>query len=121
MNEEPVRKLRLLLIDDHALFREGLARLLASEPDFEIATPCATADEALLVLQTSEVDFILLGRFCLLQQDFQVALVEPNLSQHDFPDGLRQEAGLAVLKKDSAGTVAQEVRRLSVAQARRNN
>lgn len=60
MNEEPVPKTRLLLIDDHALFREGLARLLASEPDFEMATPCANVDEALRVLQTSEVDLILL-------------------------------------------------------------
>lgn len=30
-------KIPLYLIDDHALFREGLARLLEAQPDFEIA------------------------------------------------------------------------------------
>lgn len=30
-------KILLFLIDDHALFREGLARLLEAQPDFEIA------------------------------------------------------------------------------------
>ncbi|MBL8178412.1 MAG: response regulator transcription factor [Bryobacterales bacterium] len=33
----PTGKIPLLLIDDHALFREGLARLLETQPDFEIA------------------------------------------------------------------------------------
>ncbi len=57
---EPESKIRLLLVDDHALFREGLARLLASEPDFELAVPCSTGEEALRVLETSEIDLILL-------------------------------------------------------------
>jgi two-component system nitrate/nitrite response regulator NarL len=60
MNESPAHKIRLLLVDDHALFREGLARLLASEPDFELAVPCSTADEALRVLETADIDLILL-------------------------------------------------------------
>ena len=29
-------KIRILLTDDHAVMREGLARLLAQEPDFEV-------------------------------------------------------------------------------------
>ncbi len=60
MSQEPVPKIRLLLVDDHALFREGLARLLASEPDFEVAVPCATGDEALRVLDSAKIDLILL-------------------------------------------------------------
>jgi len=60
MNQEPVQKIRVLLVDDHALFREGLARLLASEPDFEMAVPCASGEEALRVLETTEIDVILL-------------------------------------------------------------
>ncbi len=60
MNEQPVQKIRLLLIDDHALFREGLARLLAAEPDFELAVPCSNGEEGLRVLETTEVDLVLL-------------------------------------------------------------
>jgi DNA-binding NarL/FixJ family response regulator len=51
---------RLLLIDDHILFREGLSRLLASEPDFEIIGGCGTAAEALEVLKQTTVDVVLL-------------------------------------------------------------
>ena len=39
-------KIRILLLDDHGLFREGLARLLESEPDLEMAAHCATVSEA---------------------------------------------------------------------------
>lgn len=51
---------RLLLVDDHILFREGLSRLLASEPDFEIAGSCGTAAEALEILKETSVDIVLL-------------------------------------------------------------
>jgi DNA-binding NarL/FixJ family response regulator len=53
-------KIRVLLVDDHALFREGLARLLGAEPDFEIAGHCATVEEALDTLSAQSVDIVLL-------------------------------------------------------------
>jgi DNA-binding NarL/FixJ family response regulator len=52
--------IRLLLLDDHVLFREGLHRLLISEPDFETIAQCGTPQEALKVLDRSEVDLVLL-------------------------------------------------------------
>jgi DNA-binding NarL/FixJ family response regulator len=55
-----MQPIRLLLLDDHILFREGLSRLLASEPDFEMAGHCGTAAEALSLLRRSPVDVILL-------------------------------------------------------------
>jgi len=55
-----MQRIRLLLVDDHILFREGLARLLASEPDLEIVGQCSTSTEALQWLGRSEVDVVLL-------------------------------------------------------------
>jgi len=55
-----MKRIRLLLVDDHVLFREGLRRLLASEPDFETVAECGTPAEALEVLSRSSVDVILL-------------------------------------------------------------
>jgi two-component system, NarL family, nitrate/nitrite response regulator NarL len=52
--------IRLLLLDDHVLFREGLHRLLVSEPDFETVAQCGTPAEALKVLARSAVDIVLL-------------------------------------------------------------
>lgn len=55
-----MQSIRLLLLDDHILFRESLSRLLASEPDFEMAGHCGTAAEALELLERTEVDLVLL-------------------------------------------------------------
>jgi len=52
--------IRLLLLDDHLLFREGLSRLLVTEPDFEMVAQCGTPSEALKVLSCSPVDIVLL-------------------------------------------------------------
>jgi DNA-binding NarL/FixJ family response regulator len=55
-----MQPIRLLLVDDHILFREGLRRLLVSEPDFETVAECGTPVEALEVLSRSSVDIVLL-------------------------------------------------------------
>jgi two-component system, NarL family, nitrate/nitrite response regulator NarL len=55
-----MEQIRILLVDDHGLFRESLSRLLESEPDFRIAGTCATATEALEALRRDPVDIVLL-------------------------------------------------------------
>jgi DNA-binding NarL/FixJ family response regulator len=55
-----MQKIRLLLVDDHTLFREGLARLLSSEPDFEVVGQCSTSTEALQWLSHSDINVVLL-------------------------------------------------------------
>ena len=55
-----MQPIRLLLVDDHVLFREGLRRLLVSEPEFETVAECGTPAEALEVLSRSAVDIVLL-------------------------------------------------------------
>ncbi len=52
--------IRLLLLDDHVLFRESLSRLLASEPGFEMVAQCGTPQEGLEILGRSAVDVVLL-------------------------------------------------------------
>jgi DNA-binding NarL/FixJ family response regulator len=60
VNVCPMSCTRLLLVDDHVLFRESLGRLLESEPDFEIAGQCGSATEALEFLARDPVDLVLL-------------------------------------------------------------
>lgn len=50
----------LLLIDDHVLFREGLARLLAAEDGFTLAAHCSTGQEGIDILKNQPVDVVLL-------------------------------------------------------------
>jgi DNA-binding NarL/FixJ family response regulator len=53
-------RIRLILLDDHGLFRSSLSRLLALEPGLEVAGECGTSAEALEVLKSSVVDLVLL-------------------------------------------------------------
>jgi DNA-binding NarL/FixJ family response regulator len=55
-----MQRLRVLLLDDHVLFREGLRRLLVTEPDFETVAECGTPAEAIEVLTQTTVDVVLL-------------------------------------------------------------
>jgi two-component system nitrate/nitrite response regulator NarL len=54
------KSIRILLIDDHILFRESLARLLETEPGLEVAGLCATVAEGHRALTESAVDVVLL-------------------------------------------------------------
>lgn len=54
------RPIRLYLLDDHALFREGLVRLLVSDPGFELIGAEALPDVAMKALSTHQVDVLLL-------------------------------------------------------------
>ena len=52
--------IRLLLVDDHVLFRQSLRRLLASETEFEVVDDCGTTNDAIEILRTRPVDVVLL-------------------------------------------------------------
>jgi two-component system, NarL family, nitrate/nitrite response regulator NarL len=59
MTEVAVGVIRLLLIDDHALFRESMARVLGDDPAFEIVH-CGSIREALALLAENRFDVVLL-------------------------------------------------------------
>ena len=51
---------RILMVDDHNLFREGLSRLLESAPGFRVVGQCGTAAEAISALSNAPADVVLL-------------------------------------------------------------
>ena len=52
--------MRLLIVDDHALFREGLAAILHSEPDIEIIGLAGSVREAVEIVHTTKPDMVLM-------------------------------------------------------------
>ena len=49
-----------MLVDDHILFRKGLARLLDAQPDFEVVGEAADGEEALDGVETLRPDVVLM-------------------------------------------------------------
>ena len=52
--------IRLLIVDDHEMVREGLKAMLISEPDFSIVGDAANADQALELIGRLQPDIVLL-------------------------------------------------------------
>jgi DNA-binding NarL/FixJ family response regulator len=60
LSDPPEReRIRLVLLDDHLLFRESLGRLLSAEHDFELVAEFTTPAEALKSLKRPGVDVVL--------------------------------------------------------------
>src|SRR5262245_26414063 len=57
MNKQP---LRLLLVDDHALFREGITSLLSYQGDFTVVGEAEDAKSALDQARALEPDMVLM-------------------------------------------------------------
>ena len=118
-------RVRILIVDDHALFRESVARLLNAEADFEVVADCATTREALQVISSADVDLVLLD-FDLGQQtglDFfaeakrigflgKVLIVTAGLSETEGAELMRQGGAGIFMKHGSAAALAQGIRQV---------
>jgi len=125
-----MERTRLLLVDDHVLFREGLSRLLASEPGLEIAGSCGTAAEALEVLKQTSVDLILLD-FDLggdhvsqlissaRRQGFEgkILMVTAGMSANESSVAIQLGASGIFLKQNSPATLTRAIRMIVAGEA----
>ena len=123
MPETVASTVRLLLLDDHTLFRESASRLLAAEPGFEVASHCGTIEEGLQILRRKAIDVVLLdfdlgesdGRQflrLLKGQGFQgkVLLVTAGVDASVAADLIRSGISGVFLKYDSAALLAHAIR-----------
>jgi DNA-binding NarL/FixJ family response regulator len=54
------KQLRVLIVDDHTLFRESLSRLLEADTECRIVGACASVGEALQIVVKEQIDIVLL-------------------------------------------------------------
>ena len=71
--------MKIIIVDDHVLFREGLAAIIRSETDIEIMGQAGSVQEAIEVVKTLKPDLVLM--------DF------------GLPDGTGADATRAILKE----------------------
>ena len=72
--------MKIIIVDDHVLFREGLAAIVRSESDIEIVGQAGTVQEAIEIVRELKPDMVLM--------DFRL------------PDGSGVDATRAILKED---------------------
>ena len=116
---------RILLIDDHILFREAIARLLGREEDFQIVGECATVDEGIALVRTSAVDVVLLdinlglqqgGAFLPLARDAnftgKILVVTAGVSKLEAGRLIERGCAGIVLKQEHPGVLIQRIREI---------
>ncbi len=52
--------IRIVIVDDHEIVREGLKTILRSDPEFEVVAESGTADELLDMVERTDPDVVLL-------------------------------------------------------------
>lgn len=123
MARAPSKTVRILIIDDHALFRESVARLLNAEQGFEVVADCGSGAEAARVLKSREVDLILLDVDLGLDRggdllehlraesfEGKVLLVTAGVNQSEVPALIRMGISGIFMKHGSPALLIQTIR-----------
>jgi two-component system nitrate/nitrite response regulator NarL len=124
MSKTDHKSIHVLLIDDHALFRESVARPLQSEPGFEVVAHCGSSTEALQIIESSKkIDIVLLdldlgqerGTNFLdalrnTQFNGKVLLVTADVSDSEVPTLIRKGISGVFMKHGSPALLIQGIR-----------
>jgi DNA-binding NarL/FixJ family response regulator len=119
------RVVRILLIDDHSLFRESLGRLLNAEPAFKVVGSCGSVKEGLAAIKKEKIDIVLLD-FDLGEEhgiSFQkeaaglgfegrVLMVTAGMSDNEIIDTLERGASGIFLKSSTPAQLIDAIHKL---------
>lgn len=123
MSTSSTQNVNVLLIDDHALFREGMALLFEAEPGFTMVARCNSGTEAIGILKTRHVDVVLLdldlghekGSDFLdtlrsLKFEGKVLLVTAKVNEKEVPDLIRKGIAGILMKHSPPALLLQGIR-----------
>jgi len=122
MPESMEQTIQILLVDDHTLFREGVARLLGTELAFKVVA-CASIKEALAVLRQRQIDIVLLDfdlgkregtQFVRLAKERgfegKILVVTAGVEEREAAELIRCGISGIFMKHNSAALLAQGIR-----------
>lgn len=122
--------IRVLLVDDHLLFRKGLARLLDAQPDFEVVGEAADGLEAIEQTRLLSPDLVLMDirmpncngfeatrRIKDQMPDMHVVMLTVSDDEQDLATAVRHGADGYLLKDLMPETLFQQLRGLMSGEA----
>ena len=122
--------IRILLADDHPMFREGVAHSLGSEPDLEVIAQTASGEEAVELAQRLIPDVVLLditmpgiggiaaaARIAASVPDMRILMLTVSEDKDNLLAALKAGAHGYVLKGASASELRAIVRRVAGGEA----
>lgn len=118
-----VSRYRILLVDDHPLFRRGVAQLLATQRDFEVVGEAASGEEGVRLAQSLQPDLVLMdvnmrgqGGLQALRQikeaalDVQVIMLTVSDAEQDLVSAVRSGADGYLLKDAEPEQMLEQLR-----------
>jgi DNA-binding NarL/FixJ family response regulator len=121
-----MERLRILLADDHLLFRKGLAQLLSAQPDFDVIGEAADGTEAVEFARQLEPDLVLMDismpncngfeatcRIKAEMSEMQVVMLTVSDDEQDLADAVRCGADGYLLKDLQPEALFDQLRRLT--------
>ena len=125
-----MNSLRILLVDDHLLFRKGLARLLDAQPDFEVVGEARDGLEAVEQVRSLHPDLVLMDirmpncdgleathRIKTQMKDVQVVMLTVSDDEQDLATAVRYGADGYLLKDLLPEMLFQQLRGLMSGEA----
>ena len=122
-----MKRIRLVLVDDHAIVLDGLEQLFRLEPEFEVVARCTTAETAVRAVEAYQPDVIVmdlampdldglwvLGRLAELNLPTRAVMLTAHVDEAKLVEAIRLGVYGVVLKEMAPKMLMECVRKVAV-------
>jgi len=117
------KRIRILIADDHPIFRDGLRRLIDNEPEFELAGEATDGAQTLDIIRKAAPDLLLLDiampkmtgievlrKISTMQLPLKTIVLTASIEEDQITEALRMGARGVVMKDTATQLLAKSIR-----------